>query len=204
MKNIKSIIAISAFSLLVLGLPAVASAQWRDRDQNDPTYRNDDYYGNGNGRYGRYNRNIRGTVESLQQRARNFERQVSRIDDRRDDRWGNRDDSWGNRGGYRARYDNLENLARSFKSAAEDLADEYGNGRNMRSSRDEAQRVVSIGSQIEQSMYRSGNRRGGNVGMLETHWSQISADLRVIANAYGLNYNGRGGVGNRFPFPLPF
>jgi hypothetical protein len=96
MKNITSFIAISAFALVMLALPSVASAQWGGRNQND------DYYGNG-----RYRGNIRGTVENLQNRARSFERQVSRIDDRRDDRYGNR--------GRYDRFDNLDDLARRLR-----------------------------------------------------------------------------------------
>jgi hypothetical protein len=75
MTRIKTYLAVAAFSLLVLGLPAIASAQWRDRD--------DDYnrggYGNGgygNGGYGNnnYYGNIRSTVQNLKIRAKNFER----------------------------------------------------------------------------------------------------------------------------------
>ena len=79
MTRIKTYLAVAAFSLLVLGLPAIASAQWRDRD--------DDYnrggYGNGgygNGGYGNntYYGNIRSTVQNLKIRAKNFERLTER------------------------------------------------------------------------------------------------------------------------------
>ena len=54
MNRISKFIAISAFSLIVLALPSIASAQ---------------YGGYGNGGYGnqngRYNRDIRGTLQSL-------------------------------------------------------------------------------------------------------------------------------------------
>lgn len=184
MSRFKSLIAISAFSLLILGLPAVASAQWRDRD------RDDDYYGNS-----RYNRNIRGTVQSLRNRARNFERRVDRVDDRRDDRW---DDRRGDR------FNNLEELADRFAQATDDLADEYGRGRNLNNSRDEARRVLDIGNQIENELYRS---RGGRRRNLQNDWRHISQDLRVIADVYGQgNYrnNRSGDWRNRVPFPLPF
>ena len=75
MTRLRNIIALTAFALMVLALPSVASAQWRDRD------RNDDYYGNN-----RNNRNIRATIQNLKNRSRNFERRIERIDDRRDDR----------------------------------------------------------------------------------------------------------------------
>ena len=55
MKRLRNLIAIGAFSLLVLGIPAIASAQYRDRD--DDRYGNNGSYGNGgynNGQYGNY------------------------------------------------------------------------------------------------------------------------------------------------------
>lgn len=193
MKRIKSIGAIFAFSLLVLALPAVASAQWRDRD------RDDDYYGNS-----RYNRNIRGTIQNLKNRSRNFERLTNRVEDRQDDR----DDRWGNRrrGGWNnsGNIGQLEDLADKFKRATDDLADEYGNGRNLNNSRDEARRVIDIGYQIDQVL--SYSRRNNN---LRREWDQIRYDLRVIEDVYGYNYNNRGrnrsgDWRNRVPFPLPF
>ena len=214
MNRIKSFIAIGAFSLLVLALPAVASAQWGGR--------NDDYYGNSRYGYG----NIRGTIQSLENRARNFERQVDRIDDRRDRRQDRYDpygrgsydpygrgsyDPYGRdrygRNGRTDRFDNLDQLAQSSRDAAENLADEFGRGRNMNNSRDEAQRVISIGSQIDQVMFSSANnRRVGNRANIESQWRQIDSDLRTIARAYGLNYSSRNNTGwrNRIPFPLPF
>jgi hypothetical protein len=197
MKGFTRFASIFALALVVLALPAVASAQWRDRDRDDDYYgRNDDNYRNG-----RYNRNIRATIMNLKNRARNFERRLDRIDDRRDDRYGN-NDRWG-RGN---RIGDLEQLADRFARATDDLADEYGNGRNMNNSRDEARRVLDIGSQIENIMYRSGGgrRNGGN------EWNQISNDLRILADAYGMgsyNNGGRNRSGdwrNRVPFPLPF
>ncbi|MFN6962883.1 MAG: hypothetical protein ACK4S4_03865 [Pyrinomonadaceae bacterium] len=196
MKRTSRYFAAAAFGLVLLALPSVASAQWRDRD------RDDDYYGNG--RYG-YGRNIRGTIESLRNRARNFERQVDRVDDRRDDR---QDDRWGrNRGD---RYDNLDVLAQRFRRATEDLRKEYGNGRNLNNSRDEAQRVLDLGSQIEYVIGSSRGGRRGSGGYIQNEWYQISSDLRIIADVYGYNYQNRGGYNrngswrNRVPFPLPF
>lgn len=198
MKRFTQIASIFALALVVLALPSIASAQYRDRDRDDDYYgrnRNDDYYGN-NG----YGRNIRGTIQSLRSHARNFERRIDRIDDR-NDRYGN--DRYGRNNN---RYDNLEELSDRFSRAADDLADAYGRGRNMNNSRDEARRVVDIGSQIENILYRSrGNRNGSG------EWNQISRDLRIIADAYNLGYyngnrnrNGSGDWRNRVPFPLPF
>ena len=116
MNRIKTFVGIAAFSLVVLALPCVESAQWGGYG------RNYDYSGNGNNRN---NRNIQATVRNLKNRARNFERAVDRYDDRnnnrRNGRWGG--GGWGNNSG------NLEGLANSFKNAADSFANEYGRGR---------------------------------------------------------------------------
>ena len=196
MKRFTTIASMFALALVVLALPSITSAQYRDRDRDDDYYgrnnRNDDYYGNS-----RYNRNIRGTIQNLKNRARNFESRLDRIDDRNDN---------GRYGRNNNRYDNLENLSDRFKRATDDLADAYGNGRNLNGSRDEARRVLDIGSQIEDALYRSrGNRNAAG------EWSRISSDLRLLADTYGLNYNNGGrnqnrntDWRNRVPFPLPF
>jgi hypothetical protein len=193
MKRISRFFAISAFALMILGLPAIASAQWGNRDR-------DDDYGNG-----RYNRNLRATIQNLKNRARNFENVTNRVEDRRDDRDDRYDNRgpWGNnrnrRGGDVGR---LEDLADNFRRATDRLEDAYGNGRNLNGSRDEARRVLDIGGQIENEIRRL---RGGR--NLDRQWSQIRNDLNVIANVYGGSnggYNRSGDWRNRMPFPLPF
>ena len=189
MKGFKQIFAIAAFSLMVLALPSIASAQWRDRD------RNDDYYGNA-----RYNRNMNATIQNLRNRARNFERVTNRVEDRRDDR----DDRWGrgNRGGN---IGHLEDLADRFARATDRLADEYRSERDYRDSRDEARRVLDVANDIENELRNLRNRS------LERQWSQIRYDLRALSSYYGNGgYNNRyptnrnGDWRNRVPFPLPF
>jgi len=192
LKNLKGTIAIAAFALAVMALPTVASAQWRDRD------RDDDYYGRGN-----YNRNIRGTLENLRNKARNFDRNVERIEDRRDDRddrWGRRDR--GNWGGWdrRGNIDRLEDLSGDFRRATDRLRKEYGNGRNLNNSRNEARRVLDLGQQIDQEMRRVRvNRQAQN------EWNRIRQDLNVVAQVYGYN-NNRGNFPRRNTggFPWPF
>jgi 7,8-dihydro-6-hydroxymethylpterin-pyrophosphokinase len=184
MNRFKSIAAIFAFAMVIFVLPSVVSAQWRDRD--------DDYYRNS-----RYNRNIRGTLQNLKNRARNFERVTNRVEDRRDDRddrWG-RDDRWNRRGDI----GRLEDLADRFRRATDDLADEYGNGRNLRGSEDEARRVLDIGNDIENELRRVRSNRN-----IQNEWRRISQDLRIISDVYGYNYNrNRGGDWrNRLPFPF--
>jgi hypothetical protein len=201
MKSIKGIIAVTAFSLVVLALPSVASAQWRDRGgYNDPYGRNGGY---NNGNYGA---NIRGTIQALKNRARNFERTTNRVDDRRDDRGG-----WGNRGGWygNGNVGQIENLADDFKKATDRLESRFGNGRNLNNSQNEARRVLDIGYRIDQELRRT---RGSQVLLRE--WSMIRRDLDVVASVYGQGYNNnRNRPGtynrnddwrNRIPFPLPF
>lgn len=181
-----------------LALPSVASAQYGG------------YGGYGNGQY---NRNIRGALQSLKQKASNFERFTNRAEDRyndRDDRWGNRNGGWGNRdddyygnrnGGWNNDRDlgRLENLADSFKRATDDLLDEYGRGRDLRGSEGEARRVLDLANQIDNEMNRTRNRS------LRNQWNQMRNELNVVANTYGYNNRNRNGDWrNRVPFPLPF
>jgi hypothetical protein len=194
MNRFKNIIALFAFSLLVLALPTIASAQWRDRDRDDDNddgyYRNDDY------RNGRYNRNIGSTVKNLKNQSKRFEKTLDReLDNSRYD--------------DRNREDNLNNLAERFKEAADDLEDNYDNGRNNRS-QNEARIVLDLGSQLGRAISRS--RLNYNV---QNDWYSIEQNLRIIADAYGYNYNnrnnrrnnrnnrnGNGGWINRIPFPF--
>jgi hypothetical protein len=186
MTHIKNIISLFAFTLLLVGLPTIASAQW-----------NGGYGGYGNGRY---NRDIRGTVENLKRGARDFERVVDRGNSRYNDRYGNDR--------------NLRNLADRFTDATKDLASSYGRGRNLGNSQDEARRVLEIASQIDRELSYSRGGYGGYGGYnggLSGEWSRMRYDLQILADTYGYGgYNGRGGRNNngnwrnRVPFPLPF
>ena len=186
MNRVKNIIALFAFSLLVLGLPTLASAQWRDRDRN-----NDDYYGNG-----RYNRNINSTIKNLKNRAKQFERRLDRELDR-------------SRYDDRRREDNLNNLADRFTRATDNLDDIYDNERDYNRSANQARQVLSLGNQLDRALSRA--RLNGNI---QNEWYRIQQDLDVLANAYGYNNNNNrnnrnnrnrnGNWRNNVPFPLPF
>jgi len=191
MNRIKNLIALSAFSLLILGLPAIASAQWRDHDR-------DDDYDRGGRNNGRYNQ-LDGVIRNLENRAKRFEDQMDRQDN-------------DNYGRNNRRSDNLEELSDRFVNAAKRLDNEYDDRGDFNNSRDEAQRVLEIGSQISRTLSRSRNDN-----YLYNEWNGIENDLRIIANAYGLNYNnnrnnrnnrgngrnnGGGGWRNNFPFPF--
>ena len=185
MKRFKNLFTVFAFSLFVLALPTITSAQWRDRDRDDDYNRN-----------GRYNRNLESTIKNLKNRSREFARRLDRELDR-------------SRYDDRNREDRLNNLAEDFRRATADLDREYDGRGDYRDSQDEARRVLQLGQQLENALYRS--RMSYNV---QGDWNRIQQDLDVLANAYG--YNNRSNRNNRnrnnrnddwrnrVPFPLPF
>jgi hypothetical protein len=195
MNRIKSLIAISAFSLIVLGLPAIASAQWGGNGGYNPN----GGYGNG-----RYNRDIRGTVENLRNGARNFENIVDH---------GNR--GYGNRNYGRYNDRNLRLLADQFTDATKDLRNSYGRGRDLNGSANDARRVLDVAAQIDRELsYTNGGDGYGNNG-LQNEWYRMDNDLRILADTYGYSNRGwqnnrntrnsrNGNWRNRVPFPLPF
>lgn len=195
MKRIKSLVGIFAFSLLVLALPAAASAQWGGNNRND-----DDYYGNNRNGGGRYdNRALKSTVVRLKNSSKDFDRRLEReLDRNRNDRWGN------NRRNNSA----ILNLTEDFKKAADDLEDDFGNGRNLRNTEDEARQVLQLGAQLERELRNSRFNFS-----FQNDWNAIRQDLQMIANGYGLRYNGGGRFPNgnnngtwrdRLPVQLPF
>lgn len=185
MNRFRNLLAVFAFSLLILGLPALASAQWRDDDDYNRNNRNGDYRNNRN-----YNRgNLRSAINRLANRAESFERRLDReLDNSRYDN--------------RRREDQINRLANDFTRAAERLENEFDGGRNMDDSYDEAQRVLNLGQQIENALSRS--RLGGSA---RNDWNSIRRDLDTIADAYGYNNRNRrrnnGNWRDAIPFPLP-
>ena len=215
MNKIKNIIAVSAFTLMVMALPAVVSAQYGN---------NGGYYPNGgynNG--GRYGGNLENVADRLKNRSRDFERQVDREFNSRG-RYGNTSilgtilgGGGINNRGYGN--DNIKRLAEDFRRAANDFEnrtddndngrynnndrynddDRYNDGRNGRNgqwgrgdARDQqsAQRLLSIGSQLENEL-----RRMRMSSTLQRQWSAIRSDLNIVASTYG-----RGGRNGRYPF----
>jgi hypothetical protein len=169
MNRFKNLLAAFAFSLLILGLPALASAQWRDDDDYNRNNRNGDYRSNRN-----YNRgNLRSAINRLKNRAEVFERRLDRELD--NSRYDNRN-----------REDRLNRLANDFTNAAERLEDEFDGGRNMEDSYDEARRVLQLAQQIDNAMSRS--RLGGYA---RNEWNAMRQDLNTIADAYGNNNRNR-------------
>jgi hypothetical protein len=160
MNRIKTLLKIFAFALLILGVPNLASAQWR----------NDDYYGNRrNDSYGN-RRVLTDAARRVESNSRSFRRTLDRELDR--SRYDNS-----------RREDRINDVAERFATAADNLEDSIDDGRNRNSRR--LQEVFSLASQIDRFMSR--NSFSYNV---ENQWNQIRRDLQTIANASGYNYNG--------------
>lgn len=200
MKKISKLIAISAFSLMVLALPSVASAQWYPRPQQQGPY------------YGNQGRDLRGVADQLKNRSRQFER---RVDDYVDRGYGNRG-GYGGYGGYgnRGSYNNdLKSLAGDFRRAADHFENRYER-RDLRRSEDAARRLLDSGSRLDNAL-----RVSRVDGRLLGEFNSMRGLLNQIANTYGYNYNRgnqrypqqqryptnrNGDWRNRIPFPLPF
>jgi hypothetical protein len=169
MNRVKNWLVLGAFSLLVLGIPTAASAQWGGNNggYNDP-------YGRNNGGYNGSNTSVR----NLKQRTREFTRQLDRDLDR-------------SRVNGTRREDQINQIANRFRDAVNNLDNNYyndnrGYGRND----NEMRRVFDLASQIERSIGRadvSYNTRN--------LWGSIRNDLQVIAGGYNTYNNGRGNNG---------
>lgn len=159
----RSLLGVFAFALLIFGLPTLASAQWggRDRDRD----RDNNYYNAGQ---------LKSTVKRLKSDSRDFVKFVDRDLDR--SRYDNRN-----------REDNINQLAKDFRDAANRLESRFGNGRNLRDSESEARDVLRLGNQLDRAMRRV--RLSQNV---ENYWRNIDSQLEEISRAY----NRRGGWRN--------
>jgi hypothetical protein len=127
---------------------------------------------------------------NLKNKTRSFENRI--------DREYNNNDNYG-RNRNRNSNNNLESLTNRFKDAVDDLEDEYDNRSDYNRSADEARKVLNIGQQLDRELSRS--RVSSSI---QSDWNRIESDLRVIANAYNINYNGnnnrRGGIFDNLPF----
>ncbi|MFT3743857.1 MAG: hypothetical protein QM785_06130 [Pyrinomonadaceae bacterium] len=179
MNRFKNWVAAGAFSLLVLGIPAVASAQYGGYD---PYGRNNDPYGNRNGGYnnGQYG-NVNGTVRSLKEKTRQFTRQLDR-------------DLDNSRMNGSRREDEINRMADRFKDAVNNLDNNYyNNNRSYGRNDNEMRRVFDAASQIERSISRAQvSYQTRNL------WSSIRNDLQSISRGYNTynNGNNNGGWGN--------
>ncbi len=181
MNRIKNLLGIFAFSLLILVLPTIASAQWggnnrdrdRDRDRDDDRYgrdRDDDRYGRGG-----YNNNnqLRNTVRRLKNDSKDFAKFVDNELDR-----SRYDDS--------EREDRLNQLASDFKRAADRLESKF-DSRNVYKSQREAQEVINLASQLDRAL-----RRFRMSYDIQNYWNNMQRQVNEISNAYRYNNGGRG------------
>ncbi|MEZ5345911.1 MAG: hypothetical protein R2681_10195 [Pyrinomonadaceae bacterium] len=168
MGRINKLFSIFGLAAMVLGLTIGASAQWR-------------FPGGNNGSYGNNNYNLNSTIRSLTSKSRQFVGVLDRELDRSRLNGSNREDQ-------------LNDLAKRFKDAVENLEDEYEDTRSFDRSRDEAQRVLSYGSQLDRALSVSRLNNNSSVG---SYWNSIENDLRVISQAYRVNYDSRSTRNNR-------
>lgn len=169
------------FALVALCLPVVASAQYGGYGGYG---QNGGYGGYGNnGRYGNnnYDRGLRDAIKRVEDRSGDFKKHLDRALDHSRLNGSNREDQ-------------INNLADQFHDAADDLKDNFGNGRNNSNrAQGDAQRLVQIGWQIDRVI--------GRVRLdsrSQSDWNQIRNDLSYIANSFGINNRGygNGGYGN--------
>ncbi len=170
--------SILAGAILALCLPVLAAAQ----GTYDPYGRNRDYGRNSDWRrdrgyddgYGRHDdRYLRDSIRRLDRLSRDFERDLDReLDNSSED--GTRHE------------DHLNADAKTFRRAVVDLKNAF-NERNLDNSADEAHRVVDAASHLEDV-----SSRHFHDGRLASEWSQISQELSVISDAYGIQGENHG------------
>ena len=148
---------ILAAALIALCLPVLAVAQG--------TY--DPYRRNGGGYYGD-SRALRDSIRRLSDLSGRFQSDLDRALDR-------------SRVDGTRREDNINEEAREFRRAANDLKNRF-NERDLYRSQSEAQRVLDLGRRLQRV-----TRLAGYDQRLASDWSQISQELNFIANAYGNN-----------------
>jgi hypothetical protein len=157
--------SILAAAMLLLSLPAAASAQWGRYPQ--------DQYPDNRG-YGRYDdRGLRDSVHRLDRLAKDFEHDMDRALDH-------------SRVNGSRREDSINEQVRQFRNAVGDLKSRVGNGRDLNRSSNEARRVLQEADQLDRFA-----RRGFD-GRTSSEWSQIQQELRYISNVYGFGYGGYG------------
>ena len=158
--------SIFAAAILALCLPVLAAAQGG--------YGYPDYGRNGN--YGRYDeRYLKDSINRLDKLSKEFEKDLDRALDH-------------SRVNGTRREDNVNAQGHDFRRAVSNLKSNFGNGRDLNRSRDEAARVLDEARQFD----RIGRGRGIN-SEVASDWSQIQRELQVISDAYGIGYGGNNG-----------
>lgn len=166
--------SIFAAAILALCLPVLAAAQGG--------YGYPDSGRNRNGNYGRYDeRYLKDSIQRLDRLSRDFERDLDRALDR-------------SRVNGTRTEDQINAQGHDFRRAVSNLKSNFGNGRDLNRSRDEAQRVLQEAQQFD----RIGRARGID-SRVASEWSQIQRELSVISDAYGLGYYGGYNNGGNYP-----
>lgn len=172
MNRISNLLKIFAFSLLLLGLPTIASAQWGNNDYGR-NRRNDNY----NRRY------LAEAARRVEDQSRSFRRSLDRDLDR-------------SRYDGTRREDRINDVAEQLATAADNFEDSVDNGRNSRNSENEARTLFRLAEQIDRLMSRQNFSYN-----TENQWIQIRQDLQTIGDAYGYrlgNYNRRSNRDDRW------
>jgi hypothetical protein len=157
--------SILAAAILALCLPVLAAAQGG--------YGYPDYGRNRNGNNGRYDeRYLKDSIQRLDRLSKDFERDLDRALDH-------------SRVNGTQREDRINGQGHDFRRAVSSLKSNFGNGRDLNRSRDEAQRVLQEAQQFDRI-----GRSGTVDNRVASEWSQIQQELRIISDAYGLGYGG--------------
>lgn len=182
MNRLRNLLVLSAFSLLILGLPSLASAQWR----------NDDYYGRNRGGY---NNDMRSVVSRLKQNTRDFVNSLDRSLDN-------------SRYNGRNREDRINDIARDFRNAVNRLdsnSGRYGNNNGY----NEVQNALNLANRLDAALRRAG-MRDYNLQNQWNYIRQDLNTLAGYGynDPYNRNRNrnrtNNGNRRNNIPFPLPF
>ncbi|MBV9209509.1 MAG: hypothetical protein JOZ52_02705 [Acidobacteria bacterium] len=147
---------------MALALPALAAAQGGYGTYGRNDRRNDDRYDQ---------RRLRDSTRRLKSLSEDFRKHLDSALDR-----SRYDDS--------RREDNINNTARNFEDAADNLKDR-ADDRNLSRSSGEARRVLQLGAQLDRFMERTRL----SDGRVNSDWSRIRQELRTIADIYGFNWS---------------
>ena len=172
--------SIFAAAILALCLPVLAAAQGG--------YGYPDYGRNRNDNYRRYDeRYLKDSIQRLDRLSKDFERDLDRALDH-------------SRVNGTRREDQMNAQGHDFRRAVSSLKSNFGNGRDLNRSRDEAERVLQEARQFD----RIGRNRGID-SRVASDWSQIQRELQIISDGYGIGYYNNGGSypGGNYPGNYP-
>jgi hypothetical protein len=127
MNQVKKLLGVFAFAILVFSLPTIASAQRRGGNDRANVYYNPVQ--------------LKNVIKRLKSDSKDFAKFIDRDLDRSRYDGSNLED-------------NLNQLAKDFRDAASRLEKQYGNGRNLNSSSREAREVLQLGNRIDRAMKR--------------------------------------------------